>query len=175
MKLKSTECLEMDLRRVWKLLHGRRAVSVVVSNVILVGAVIAVSFVVLSWAQYRSSAYNEQYSEVMNADIARLKERLTFEYVFYNNSTKKLHVYLMNCGTIDDVTIQTVYIKNTTGALIQVNSSIPLTNFNGDQIVDDLDVGKECKFILSVILVPDTYSVRVVTGRGSTFDHAFIA
>ena len=178
MKLKSTECLEMDLRRVWKLLHGRRAVSVVVSNVILVGAVIAVSFVVLSWAQYRSSAYNEQYSEVMNADIARLNERLTFEYVFYNNSTKKLHVYLMNCGTIDNVTVQTVYVKDATGAPIQVNSSITLLHFNGTQIADkDLDRGEEGYFMLSSLnLVTGTsYSVRVVTGRGSTFDHTFIA
>ena len=163
------------MRKMWKLLLRKRGVTPVISSVILTGAVVAVSFVVLSWTQYRSSAYNEQYGDAMDADIAQLKERLTFEYVFYDNDTNKLQVYLMNCGTIDDVTIQTVYIKNTTGALIQVNSSIPLTNFNGDQIVDDLDVGKECKFILSVILVPDTYSVRVVTGRGSTFDHAFIA
>ncbi|MCK4424697.1 hypothetical protein KAU93_03350 [Candidatus Bathyarchaeota archaeon] len=163
------------MRKMWKLLLRKRAVTPVISSVILTGAVVAVSFVVLSWAQYRSSAYNEQYGDVMDADIAKLKETLTFEYVFYDNDTKKLQVYLMNCGTIDNVTIQTVYIKDTTGALIQVNSSIPLTNFNGDQIVDDLDIGKECKFILSLILVPDTYSVRVVTGRGSTFDHAFIA
>lgn len=163
------------MRKMWKLLLRKRAVTPVISSVILTSAVVAVSFVVLSWTQYRSSAYNEQYGDAMDADIAQLKERLTFEYVFYDNDTKKLQVYLMNCGTIDNVTIQTVYIKDTTGALIQVNSSIPLTNFNGDQIVDDLDIGKECKFILSVILVPDTYSVRVVTGRGSTFDHAFIA
>jgi len=166
----------MDLRKVWKLLHERRAVSVVVSNVILTGAVIAVSFVVLLWAQYRSSAYNEQYGEAMNADIARLKERLAFEYVFYSGGN--LTVYLMNCGTIDNITIQTVYVKDSTGALIQVNSSITLMRFDGNEIADkDLDKGEEGYFILSSLnLVADnSYSVRIITGRGSTFDHTFVA
>ena len=178
MKLKSTECLEMDLRKVWKLLHGRRGVNAVISNVILVGAVIAVSFVVLLWAQYRSSAYNEQYGEAMNADIAKLKERLAFEYVFYDDDEDELWVYLMNCGTIDNVTIQTVYVKDAAGVPIQVNSSITLMQFNGTQIADkDLDRGEEGYFVLSSLSLSTgaSYSVRVVTGRGSTFDHTFIA
>ena len=166
----------MDLKKVWKLLHERRAVSTVVSSVILTGAVIAVSFVVLFWAQYRSSAYNEQYSEAMNADIARLKERLAFEYVFYSGGN--LTVYLMNCGTIDNVTVQTVYVKDAAGAPIQVSSSITLMHFNGTQIADkDLDRGEEGYFVLSSLnLVTGTsYSVRIVTGRGSPFDHTFAA
>jgi hypothetical protein len=166
----------MDLRKVWKLLRERRAVSTVVSSVILTGAVIAVSFVVLFWAQYRSSAYNAQYSEAMNADIARLKERLAFEYVFYGGGN--LTVYLMNCGTIDNVTIQTVYVKDAAGVPKQVNSSITLIHFNGTQIADkDLDRGEEGYFVLSSLSLSTgaSYSVRVVTGRGSTFDHTFIA
>jgi hypothetical protein len=166
----------MDLRKIWKLLRERRAVSTVVSNVILAGAVIAVSFVVLFWAQYRSSAYNAQYSEAMNADIARLKERLAFEYVFYSGGN--LTVYLMNCGTIDNVTIQTVYVKDAAGVPIQVNSSITLMQFNGTQIADkDLDRGEEGYFVLSSLSLSTgaSYSLRIVTGRGSTFDHTFVA
>jgi hypothetical protein len=169
----------MGPRKVWKLLHRRRAVSVVVSNVILTGAVIAVSFVVLFWTQYRSSAYNEEYSEAMNADVARLKERLAFEYVFYDGDEGNLSVYLMNCGTINDTTVKTVYVTTSTGEPIQVFSSITLRHFNGDEIADhDLDRGEEGKFVLSSPdgLIADTsYAVRVVTGRGSAFDHTFIA
>ena len=166
----------MDLRKIRKLLHKRRAISAVVSNVILAGAVIAVSFVVLFWARYRASAYNEQYGEAMNADIARLKERLAFEYIFCNWSGRILSVYLMNCGTVDNVTIQTVYFKDATGA-IQVNSNITLMHFNGYEIVDqDLDRGEEGYFMLSLSpFVSGTCSVRIVTGRGSTFDYMFVA
>jgi hypothetical protein len=167
----------MDLRKVWKLLRGRRAVSAAISNVILTGAVIAVSFVVLTWTQYRSSAYNEEYSEVMNADIARLKERLAFEYVFFNQSESKLLVYLMNCGTINDTTVKTVYVTTDIGEVKEVFSDINLMDFSDVEIADqDLDKGEEGYFVLSsLILNPDSYSVRVVTGRGSTFDHAFVA
>ena len=178
MKLKSSECLGMDLKKVWKLLHERRAVSTVVSSVILTGAVIAVSFVVLFWTQYRSSAYNEQYSEAMDADIAKLKERLAFEYMFYDEDEGNLSVYLMNCGTINDTTVKTGYVSTSTGELIKVFSSITLMHFNGAQIADkDLDRGEEGYFVLSSLnLVKGTsYSVRIVTGRGSTFDHTFIA
>lgn len=168
----------MGLRKVWNLLHGRRAVSAVVSNVILTGAVIAVSFAVLFWTQYRSSAYNEEYSEAMNADIARLKEKLAFEYIFYDQSGSKLSVYLINCGTINDTTVKTVYVTTSTGEPIKVFSSITLMDFNDDEIADqDLDRGEEGYFVLSSLdLDSDTsYLVRVITGRGSTFDDPFIA
>ena len=169
----------MNLRKIWKLLHGRRGVSAVISNVILTGAVIAVSFVVLTWAQYRSSAYNDEYSEAMDADIARLKERLAFEYVFYDQSGRTLTVFLMNCGTINDTTVKTVYVTTSTGEPIEVFSIITLRDFDGNEIPDqDLDRGEEGYFTLSLSppdLAPDSYSVRVVTGRGSTSDHAFIA
>jgi hypothetical protein len=176
-KLKRTECVEMNPRKIWKLLHGRRGVSAVVSNVILTGAVIAVSFVVLAWTQYRSSAYNDEYSEVMDADIAKLKERLAFEHVFYDEDGGDLSVYLMNCGKINDTTVKTVYVTTDTGKVKEVFSNINLTDFNDVKTADqDLDRGEEGYFVLSSLgLEPDTsYLVRVVTGRGSTFDYMFI-
>lgn len=164
----------MDLRKIRKLLHKRRAISAVVSNVILAGAVIAVSFVVLFWARYRASAYNEQYGEAMNADIARLNERLAFEYVFYDSGGSNLSVYLMNCGTINNVTIQTVYVGNSTWFI--PFSTIGLKFLNGTS-TNDLDIGEEGYFVLSSVslVAGKSYSVRIVTGRGSTFDHTFVA
>jgi hypothetical protein len=171
----------MNLKKARKRLHERCAISAVISNVILAGAVITVSFVVLFWAQYRSSAYNEQYSEAMNADIAKLKERLAFEYVFYDKAKANLTVYLLNCGTIDNVTVQTVYIYfSGNGTLVKVFSRPTLTYFNDTQtqIADqDLDKGEEGCFVLSSLSLETgvSYSVRVITGRGSTFEYTFIA
>ncbi|MCK4425030.1 hypothetical protein KAU93_05020, partial [Candidatus Bathyarchaeota archaeon] len=107
------------------------------------------------------------------ADIAKLKERLTFEYIFYDNTPNNLSVYLMNSGTIDNITIQTVYVKNSTW----LNTfSKPNLKFLDDTGAQDLDVREEGYFVLSVNLVSGkSYSVRIVTKRGSTFDHAFIA
>jgi hypothetical protein len=179
-KLKRTECVEMNPRKIWKLLHGRRGVSAVVSNVILTGAVIAVSFVVLAWTQYRSSAYNDEYSEVMDADIAKLKERLAFEYVFYDEDAGNLSVYLMNCGKIN-TTVKTAYVTKYTGGIIKVFFNIKLMDFNGDEIapLNHLGIGEEGYFVLSPLVLGtdtrDAYLVRVVTERGSTFEYMFIA
>ncbi|MDI6905746.1 MAG: hypothetical protein QMD13_09775, partial [Candidatus Bathyarchaeia archaeon] len=81
----------------------------------------------------------------------------------------------MNCGTIDNVTVKTVYISKSSGEF-QVFSNITLMHFNGgEEIADqDLDRGEEGYFMLSLSLDAGTYSVRVVTGRGSTFDHTFV-
>ena len=166
------------MRKMLKLLLRKRGVTPVISSVILTGAVVAVSFVVLSWTQYRSSAYNEQYGDAMDADIAKLKERLAFEYTFYNGAQGNLSVYLMNCGTIDNVNITTAYVKTAAGVLVQVNSSITLIRFDGTEIADhDLDMGEEGYFVLSSpdLVADNIYSVRVVTGRGSTFENTFVA
>ena len=165
------------MRKMWKLLLRKRGVTPVISSVILTGAVVAVSFVVLSWTQYRSSAYNEQYGDAMDADIAQLKERLTFEYTFYNGTQDNLLVYLMNSGTIDNVTIQTVYVKNSTWFKTFSESDFDLKFFN-ETSTPSLDVGEEGYFVLSSLddLVADTsYSVRVITKRGSAFENTFIA
>jgi len=167
----------MDLKKVWRLLHERRAVSPVVSEIILTGAVIVAGFAVLFWTQYRSSAYNEQYSEAMNADIARLKERLAFEYVFYDQSGNRLLVYLMNSGTIDGLTIQTVYIENSTWFSVFPKSQIDLKFLNGTSYpVHELDRGEEGYFVLSQVgvLSGKSYSVRIVTERGASFENSFV-
>ena len=168
--------LKKKLGIVWK---KRSAVSVAISNVILASAVITISFMVLFWAQSKSSAYNQQFSEAMDSDIAKLKERLAFEYVYYDKDKSNLTVYLLNCGTIDNITIKSVYVYlSNNGTPVKVFSSPILTHFNGAQIEDqDLDRGEEGCFTLTSLslMTGVSYSVRVITGRGSTFDYTFIA
>ena len=171
------------MRKMWKLLLRKRGVTPVISSVILTGAVIAVSFVVLSWTQYRSSAYNEQYGDAMDADIAKLKERLTFEYIFYNGAQDNLSVYLMNSGTIDGIEIKTVYIYDSSNALIEIfpnstSPNLPLYPFQSWDKISGLDIGEEGRLVLtlSTSLEKDAYyCVKVVSVRGSTFENTFVA
>jgi len=165
----------MNSKKAPKLLRNKRAVNAVISSVILTGAVIAISFAVLVWAQSHSLSYNEQYGEAIDSDIARLKERLAFEYVFYNRGESNLTAYIMNCGTIDDVTVQTVYVSNATWR--RSFSSISLKFLNGT-LAQSLSRGKEGYFILSLptpLTSNAIYHVKIITGRGSTFETTFIA
>lgn len=81
-----------------KLFLKKYGISPVISTTILAGAVIALGFVVFIWTYNRSLAFNVEYTNVVETDLARIKEKLIFEFVFYNTSDKELTVYMMNCG-----------------------------------------------------------------------------
>lgn len=167
----------MLIRRISRIVFdNKRAESYVISAVILAGVAIALGLVVLAWAQSRSSDYASQYSETMNAETAKLGERLAVEYIDYDESTHKLWIYLLNWGTIDDVEIQTVHIRK--GSWHSAISTFTLTFFNGAPIPDeDLDIGEEgCIVISSIDLdVSGYYYLRIVTVRGAVFDSTFVA
>jgi predicted PurR-regulated permease PerM len=171
----------MSLRKVWKLLRERRAISVAISNVILAGAVIVVGFVVLFWGQSQSNAYNNAYSQTMNSDIASLQEKLTFENVFYNSSAQAVSVYLLNSGKINNVTIKavSVTVMNATTSTYVPLSKFVLNFFNGTPMTKPhLDMKQEGCLVLYLagsLKTGTLYSVRITTGRGSSFESTYRA
>ncbi|MCJ7424426.1 hypothetical protein MUP01_09200 [Candidatus Bathyarchaeota archaeon] len=165
----------MKLRGIQKLLRDRGGVSAVISNVILVGAVIASGFTVVAWTNSRSNAYITQYSESINSDVDKLRERVSFEYVFYNDAAKNLSVYLMNSGKADHMNFTTVYVSSNASPPVTF-TSIQLKFLNGTP-TPDLGVSQEGYFALSSITLQQnsTYTVKVVTRRGSSFANMFVA
>lgn len=160
-------------RKVRRLFFNRHAVNVIISNLIMAGAVVALGFAVLSWTYSWSSVYNTEYANLIEANSDRIKEKLVFEYIFYNASENGLTVYLINCGKSDDVSLANVYLSNS--SWFQSFPDIELRFLNGT-LTESLDIGEEGYFQLSVSLVANTsYSIRIVTGRGRCFDATFIA
>jgi hypothetical protein len=166
----------MKLLKTPKTLRDRRGVSAVISNMILVGAVITIGFAAVAWTYSQSSAYMSQYSESVDSDINKLRERVSFEYVFYDNSTKTLTVYLMNSGKVGDVNFTTVYVSYTNTSLVGSYTGIQLKFLNTTSTTH-LDVGQEGYFELSSITLKPgyVYTVKVVTRRGSSFGNTFVA
>ena len=166
----------MFARRIPKIIFDKKAVNNVISAVILTGAVVALSLSVFAWAQSRSYDYSEEYSDVVDAETAKLKEKLAFEYIYYNGEETDLSIYLLNYGTIDDVQIKTVYIYDSSDNLLQVFSEPPLYLFSSWDEISDLDRGEEGRLVLSTSLSDSVYyRVRIVTVRGATFDGSFVA
>jgi len=156
----------------------RRAVSAVISNMILIAAVIVVGFSVFAWTEYQASTYNSQYSQAIRSDIDQLKERIAFECVFYDSAAKNLTVCLINYGTINGITVQTVYVRfagNTT--LVSAFSDITLTYFNGVKtLTNAIDAGQERLFTIPTDLTAGIpYSIEIVTGRGSKLEDTLFA
>ncbi len=146
----------------------RRALSPVISSIIMASVVIALSFTVLAWAQFRTSDYAETYGETTDAEIAKLKERLIVEYIFYDDSSGNLSIYLLNCGTIGNVTIESVRVQNDT-----YNERFSDTLITDD----DLDVGADgCIIVPNITLTKgENYFVSIETERRSLFDSRFVA
>jgi hypothetical protein len=168
----------MLVRRIFRIIFDKRAVSNVISATILTGVVVALSLSMFAWAQGRSSVYNDEYRETVDAETAKLKEKLAFEYVHYETSPKNLLVYLLNCGTIDGIEIKTVYICYGSGTLcFEPFSEPPLYSFLSWDELLGLDRGEEGRLVLELPdpgLLSGYYNVRVVTVRGATFDQDFV-
>lgn len=160
------------IRNIRRLLFNKHAENTVVSSVILAGAVIALGLATLNWTYQKSLITNDEYADVTEANLASIKEKLVFEYIFYNSSENELTVYLMNCGKSNDVSLASVYLSNS--SWVQSFSNIELRFLNGT-LTQGLDIGEEGYFQISVSLVANTtYSLRIVTGRGRSFDTTFI-
>jgi hypothetical protein len=161
--------------RFLKLFKSRRAVSAVVSNLILIGAVIVVGFAMLGWAQSQSSSYNQQYSSVISSDISQLQERIALE-ACYNSTPTNLKAYLMNSGPVN-VTIQTVYVGSQSGSPIQY--SFTLYDFQNQPVSGktlNATTGMREGYVLvsfPTTLSRGSYSIRIITARGSTFVFTF--
>ena len=165
----------MLVRRVPRIIFDKRAVDNVISAVILTGVVVALSLSMFAWAQGRSSVYNNEYSETVDAETAKLKEKLAFEYVYYEDD---LSIYLLNCGTIDDVQIKTVYISDSGNTLLETFSNPQLYSFQSLVEISDLDRGEEGRLVLTLSTSLNEgayYCVKIITGRGASFDSNFVA
>ena len=168
----------MFARRIQKIIFDKRAVNNVISAVILTGVVVALSLSVFAWAQSRSSDYSKEYSETVDAETAKLKEKLAFVYIYYESSSHDLSIYLLNCGTIDAIQIKTVYISDSGNTLLQTFSDPQLYLFQSLTEVSDLDRGEEGRLILTLSTSLDDgayYYVKIITGRGASFDSNFVA
>jgi len=162
--------------RVQKLLKSGRAVSAVISNLILIGAVIAVGFVVIVWAQTQSSNYNKQYSSVIASDINQLQERITLE-ACYNSTPTTLNAYLMNSGTVN-VTIWTVYVSSQSGSLTPYNNFKLYTFQNQLVSSNTLNATKGMRegYVQISLLTPlsgGSNLIRIITLGGSAFVFTF--
>ena len=150
------------------LIKNRRAVSAVMSNLILIGAVMAVGLVVLAYARSTSINYQTQYAQTMSSDIGKLKESLTFEYANYDTTSKNLTVYFLNSGSVD--------IKITH---VSVNVSTPTFityDMNHQPISDNVIGSGQEGYLVSNIgnLVNGVYSVKLTSGSDSTFAYNFL-
>ena len=155
------------------LLRNKHGVSPVISNIILVAAVITVGFAVLAWTYSTSSSYTTQYGTSVSSDVDKLRERVAFEYIRYDSTARNLTVYMMNFGQVGKVNVTTVYVSNSSWL---ASFSSPQLKFLNTTQTSYLNVGQEGYFVLPITLqTGSSYAIKIVTWRGSIFESTFVA
>lgn len=152
-----------------RLFKSRSAVSAVISNLILIAAVIAVGFTALGWTYSASNSYVAQYGNSVRSNSEQLAENLAFEYAYYNGTANSLSVYILNCGKINAVNLTAAYVANATWT----TSTFTIT-LNGTSISSNhLDMGQEGYFVWPAIGLSqgNSYTVKITTWRGSSFEY----
>jgi hypothetical protein len=169
LKRKASTCL-IHLTPTRSLRKNRRAVSAVISNMILIAAVIVVGFTVLAYVRSTSSDYQTEYQQTVSSDVEKLKETLAYEYIHYDAPSKELRVYFMNAGTID-VQIDKIYLSTATESF-----SFEMYDLNGQPKTNNqVAIGEEREIIIKNIdLVSGTYIVKLTTIRGLTFADNYV-
>ncbi len=113
-----TKIVKMKGIKRLKLTRNRRAASAVISNMILIAAVLVIGLVALVWTQSQSVDYQRAQTAAMDKNINQLKERISLEIANYKPNVANpvtpnntLTLYLLNSGLVN-VTIQYVYLDN---------------------------------------------------------------
>jgi hypothetical protein len=152
------------------LAKNKRAVSAVISNLILIGAVLAIGLVALGYARSTSINYQTEYAQTMNSDINKIKESLTFEYAHY--SSNQLTMYVMNSGPVN-VTIKSISINSSPVS----SSSLTIYRMSDNQqiINNVIAKGTEVKIVLdtSGMTHSGENSVKITSRSDSNFAYNF--
>jgi hypothetical protein len=162
----------LNLGSNFKLTKNRRAVSAVISNMLLIAAVIVVGLTAFGFSQYTSASYQKQFGQEINSDIQQMKEKITFEYVIYDSSSQYLNATILNCGTANNITIANVYVNGLkiqssdyTFGRLRAGSALYLNR--GDEGLLTINIGSPT--VPSSLKNLQAYTVTIVTGRNSNF------
>ncbi len=141
---------------------NRRAINAVLSNLILIAAVLAVGFSVLIWSQYQSAKYQTEYSTEVNDNIERIQEKIVFQYVV-KEVDGNISAYLLNCG-IQDVDVRQVYVNG--------HNCSAAFNLYPIGAATSLSPNAQAKISIAasgIVPVESQYTVKIITERGSDF------
>ena len=164
----------MCFKPAYRLYRNRRAVSAVISNLILIAAVITVGFVALAYVRSTSADFQADYAQTTNSDIDRLKETVSFENVYYKASESKLYIYFINAGTISNLEIKSIVVSN---SISTATISVTQMSYLDGTLTTGFGVGEQgCIAVTcSPALTGGSYTVKVTTGRDSSFATNFMA
>jgi hypothetical protein len=169
-------------RDIW--LHDKRALSPIFATVLLATIIIIFGSVAYYYASNITTTTTNNYVSTLSSSQQSIAEQVGFENVVYNNqsSPATLTVSIINCGSANNVKINSVFLYDASHNIVGAYSGTPnpisvLRTIEGDAPItgNSLNVGQEGSFTvtLSTSLPNPIYTIHLITQSGSYFDYEF--
>ncbi len=178
-----------------KLQLNRRALSPIFATMMLVTIVVVLGSVAFYFSYNLTTTAADQYSSNIANSQQAVSERVGFENVLYDSTSKSLTVWIINFGSANNIRINMIFIydvnHNIVGQPYSGSSISPLhpildaslTPTPTPTIITGLNVGMEAYFTVTQVTQPSgqalvsgsIYTIHLITQSGSSFDYVFTA
>ena len=169
-----------------KLQLNRRALSPIFATMILVVIVVVFGSIAFYFSNNVSTNATNQYSSNVANSQQAISERIGFENVVYDRSSKNLTVYIINFGSANNISINSIFIYDVNHTMVGplYSGSMPLHPILDPTKIIVLNAGQEGYFEvkhvtqsdgITALLSGSIYVIHLITQSGSSFDYVFTA
>jgi hypothetical protein len=172
----------LQVRKLNTWLCNKSALSPIFATVLLASIIIVFGSAAYYYSSNLTSTATNNYVTTLSNSQQTMSERLGFENVVYNQSTRNLTVYVINCGIANNVKMNSIFIYDIDHA-ITGGSPYSGSQLSGLKTIDgrvpittnSLNVGQEGFFTLTLgtPLTQSIYTIHLTTQSGSYFDYDF--
>jgi hypothetical protein len=167
----------------------KRALSPIFATVLLASIIIVFGSIAYYYSSNITRTATNDYVNTLSGSQQAITERIAFENVAYDQSSKTLTIYIINCGLANNLQIDAVFIYDSSHNIVGQPYSgsfilQPIVN-NGPSTTpitsNSLNIGKEASFSLNQVAKSNhqsldsgsIYILHLITKSGSTFDYEF--
>jgi FlaG/FlaF family flagellin (archaellin) len=146
--------------------RGRRGVSTVIANMMMIMITLSLAAVLVAWAGTSYGAFSGGTQLFFQQRGQALQERFVVENVFFNKTQNRALVFIRNVGLIN-INVVAIYVNGT--ALTPTGSGSTCT-FSGSPLSASLGVGSVCEFNMnwgSAWTTGATFLIVVASARGN--------
>jgi len=170
-------------------LHNKRALSPIFATVLLAAIILVFGSVAYYYSSNVTRTATNDYVNTLSGSQQAIAERIGFENVVYNQTSKTLTVYIINCGIANNLQINSVFIYDSSHNIVgqPYSGSIilrPIVNSGPSPTPitsNSLSIGKEASFSITQVTKSNNqpldsgsiYTIHLITKNGSTFDYEF--
>jgi hypothetical protein len=170
-------------------LNNTRALSPIFATLMLAAIVIIFGTVAYYYASNVTTNATNEYVKSVGDSKVSISERLGFENVVYTQNPVSFRIYVINCGSMNNVQLNSLYVYNSNGQLVGYNATLSINSKlkyieNGTEIESNsLGMGREGYFdakltrtgIGAVSTLPlGVYRINLITKGESTFDYQIV-